>query len=678
MADEAKKAIPEDVSELIGAEKLIINYKSDIFRLMRKTLIGLIWLSAIAALGQNKSIDSLKTLLAQESSEKAKIKNLLELCWEYRFINADTARVYGLEALSFSKKYKLPDLEVEALHNIGVTHEAQGNYTQALDFELKALDLRKKLGDESKTANTLNNIGIIYDEQGNFKKALEYYLNARAIYERLKDDSKIAMVIVNMAIVLKSQGEYQKVIINYQEALAIYQRLNNKFGIAVCHANLGSVYYYLPNYDTALYYSLIATREFEEQSIKQFLPTTLCNAGMAYNKLGDKNKAKAYLLQARKLNEEYDNKKELAYVMIYLGSIYKAEGQLVLAEKSVSDALALAKKINALKEVMDARLELAEIKAAQKNFASAYEEYRQFVIVKDTLYQKEKSKQIAELQTQYETVKKENEILMLKQENEIKDSRLNQSMLAIFLLIAILGAILGLGYLWKNRLKLKQQAELQSTRASLREGQLKAVIASQEEERKRFAADLHDGFGQMISALRLSLSREALEKSAINHALEVLNEMNTEIRNIAFNLMPQVLMKSGLEEALKEFAARITRSGSVSVSVQTYDLDKGMPADQRIALYRICQEWVNNVIKYSEGNQISIQLVQHPQELVLTIEDDGNGFDIRTLTESQGNGWKNINSRLHMIKGSIEMDTQPGRKGTTLIVIVPSGMALAA
>lgn len=285
---------------------------------------------------------------------------------------------------------------------------------------------------------------------------------------------------------------------------------------------------------------------------------------------------------------------------------------------------------------------------------------------------------MAELQTQYETVKKENEILMLKQENEIKDSRLNQSLLAIFLLIAILSAILGLGYLWNNRLKLKQQAELQSTRAFLREGQLKAVIASQEEERKRFAADLHDGFGQMISALRLSLSRETLDKSTIDHALEVLNEMNTEIRNIAFNLMPQVLMKSGLEEALKEFTARINRTGSVTVSVQTYDLDRAMSADQRIALYRICQEWVNNVIKYSGGSQISIQLVQHPQELVLTIEDNGDGFDISTLTESQGNGWKNINSRLHMIKGSIEIDTHPGRKGTTVVVNVPYAMALAA
>jgi len=631
----------------------------------------LLCVGTLVVAGQNNNIDSLKTVLAHQSNQKSRVKPLLDLCWEYRFINADSARKYGLKALAISQELDLPDYEVEALHNLGVTHEAQGNYLEALDFEQKALTLRKVLGDESKTANTLNNIGIIYDEQGDFKKAIAYYLDARKIYEKLNDDGKIAMVIINMAIVFKSQKEYPRVIASYQEALKIYERLNNKFGIAACHANLGSVYNYLPNYDSALHYSLIATAEFEAQNVQQFLPTTLCNAGMAYHKLGDRDLAKEYLLRAQKLNEQYDNKKELAFVMVYLADVYREEGQLTQAEKLATEALAIAQRINALKEVMDARVSLSEIKAAQNNFQAAYKEFRESTIVKDTLYQQDKTRQMAELQTQYETVKKANEILLLKQENEIKDSRINQSLLAIFLLLAILGALVGLGYFWSNRLKLKQQAELQTTRAALRESQLKAVIGSQEEERKRFAADLHDGFGQMISALRLSLSREVVEKPTVDHALGVLNDMNVEIRNIAFNLMPQVLVKSGLQEALKEFAARINRSGGITISVQTYDLDKEMSSEHSIALYRICQEWVNNVIKYSGANQISIQLVQHPKELILTIEDNGQGFEIESLTSGQGNGWKNINSRLHMIRGSIEIDTQKERKGTTMFVIVP-------
>lgn len=645
---------------------------------MKKIVFLFFWLSALSLSAQNRNIDSLKLVLQSRQTAKDSTKTLLELCWEYRFINAVTAREYGMKALDMARKNGLRDYEVEALHNIGVTHEAQGNYDEALELELKALEFRKQIGDDARTANTLNNIGIIYDEQGNYKRALEYYHEARKIYESLNDEGKIAMVLVNMAIVLKAQGEYAKVIGYYKEALAIYQKLNNKFGIAVCDANLGSVFYNLPNYDSALHYSLLATKEFESQNIQQFLGSSLCNAGMAYYKLGDHEKAKSYLLKSKMLNRQYDNKKELAFDMIYLSNIYHSEGLLQLAENEASEALTIAIKINALQQVMEARLALAEIQASKNDFKKAYSEYREYVLVKDSLYQQDKARQIAQLQTEYETVKKENHILQLEQVNELKDARINQSIITILLLLAILGGILTFGVLWKNRITLKQQAELQATRASLRESQLKAVIASQEEERKRFAADLHDGLGQMISALRLNLSHEKVDGHAIGHALGVLNDMNIEIRNIAFNLMPQVLMKSGLEEALKEFSLRINRAGKVAVSVQTYDLDHDMPSEHRIALYRICQEWVNNVIKYSGGNQISIQLVKHPQEIVLTIEDNGKGFDPNLLLESQGNGWKNINSRLHMIKGSIEIDTKKDRYGTTLIITVPQQISMAA
>jgi two-component system, NarL family, sensor kinase len=125
-----------------------------------------------------------------------------------------------------------------------------------------------------------------------------------------------------------------------------------------------------------------------------------------------------------------------------------------------------------------------------------------------------------------------------------------------------------------------------------------------------------------------------------------------------------------LEEALKEFATRINRSGGVHINVQTYDLNNNLSSEHRIALYRISQEWVNNVIKYSGATSISIQVVQHPQELVLTIEDNGKGFNAERLTQSQGNGWKNINSRLHLIKGTIEIDSQEGRANTTVIISV--------
>jgi len=622
---------------------------------------------------QNRVIDSLLHVLPAQSG-KDRAKTLIELCVEFHFTNADSAKLFGLEALKMAEDLQSIELEVDALHNLGVANEAQGNYAEALKLEMKALAIRRQIGDELKTANTLNNIGIIYDEQGDYQRALEYYYNARRIYEKVKDKAKIAMVLTNIGIVLKAQGEYRKVVGYYQQAMNIYHDLGKKFGEAACHANLGAVYYNLAIYDSAIYYSLMAEKEFTEQNNQQFLPSTLTNVGIAYAKLNQMEKAKSYILRAKQLDESFDNKKDLAIVLTHLASIYKYEGDLAKAQESATTALNIATKINAQQEILEARLALSGIYESKKEFASAYKEYREYVAVKDDLFQQEKSRQITEIQAKYESEKKENEIKFLKQDNDLKDARLNQNRLLIISLGGVLLGGLALGFMYRTRIQLKQNAELEATRAALRESQLQAVISSQEEERKRFAADLHDGLGQMISAVRLGLSKENVDKNSVVYALSLLNDMNAEIRDIAFNLMPQVLMKSGLDEALKEFATRINRSGGVTISVQTYDLNRDLPSEHRIALYRISQEWVNNVIKYSGATSISIQVVQHPQELVLTIEDNGRGFNSATLMQSEGNGWKNINSRLHLIKGELEIDSQEGRTGTTLIITVANSL----
>ena len=132
-----------------------------------------------------------------------------------------------------------------------------------------------------------------------------------------------------------------------------------------------------------------------------------------------------------------------------------------------------------------------------------------------------------------------------------------------------------------------------------------------------------------------------------------------------------MLVNNGLSDALTEFANRINRTGKVQVSIQAFDLNLQIPTQHKIALYRICQEWVNNILKYADASRISIQLVQHESELVIIIEDNGGGFDATQLVQSQGNGWKNINSRLGLIKGGIEIDSVPGRDGTTVVITIP-------
>ena len=208
---------------------------------------------------------------------------------------------------------------------------------------------------------------------------------------------------------------------------------------------------------------------------------------------------------------------------------------------------------------------------------------------------------------------------------------------------------------------------------------MNAIVDGQEKERKRFAADLHDGFGQLITSLNLNLkSLESthptkLEKrvDAFHTSSSIIDDMYEELKNICFNLMPQTLMSMGVGEALRELADRLNQTQKITLEVSIFDMDERLAEVQEISLYRISQEWISNVIKYSGATNIELQITKDVNEITLLIEDNGDGFDASELEVGKGNGWKNISSRVSLIKGELTLDTNEGKKGTTFIVNAP-------
>jgi len=204
-----------------------------------------------------------------------------------------------------------------------------------------------------------------------------------------------------------------------------------------------------------------------------------------------------------------------------------------------------------------------------------------------------------------------------------------------------------------------------------------AVIESQEKERRRFASDLHDGMGQLISALQLNINSIQQNRSPENrdalfeNSEQILTDIHNEIRNIAFNLMPPVLIKEGLISALAELIRRINKSGIMKVTLSHHDIEGRYSELGEISLYRIMQEFLSNVIKYSKATNVVVSFTGFQDEIVVTIEDDGLGYSVEQFQNSEGNGWRNINSRLNLIQASIEFDVIEGRKNNTIVITVP-------
>ena len=149
--------------------------------------------------------------------------------------------------------------------------------------------------------------------------------------------------------------------------------------------------------------------------------------------------------------------------------------------------------------------------------------------------------------------------------------------------------------------------------------------------------------------------------------------MGGELKNICFNLMPKTLIQQGVDAALSEYLFRINSGGKIATEYISHGFEDSRLAEVlEINLYRICQEWTNNLMKHSNAKKVTVQLIKHEDQVNLTVEDDGDGFDLEKFKDSKtGNGWKNLLSRINLVKGEVDIDSREGIKGTTLILDIP-------
>ncbi len=208
-----------------------------------------------------------------------------------------------------------------------------------------------------------------------------------------------------------------------------------------------------------------------------------------------------------------------------------------------------------------------------------------------------------------------------------------------------------------------------------------SLIQGQESERKRIARDIHDGVGQMLTALKLnleSIAQEQLpekERGRLEEARKLIAKTIVETRTITFNLMPTVLSDFGIMSGLKQLADQASKNSGAHVTflcpVSFDRLDKHI----EIGIYRISQEAINNALKYAQATDISVELLLKDQYLYLTVIDNGSGFDmdipdLGSAHRKISNGINNMQERTNLLDGEFKILSTPG-KGTTIWAKIP-------
>src|SRR5690606_26862863 len=256
-----------------------------------------------------------------------------------------------------------------------------------------------------------------------------------------------------------------------------------------------------------------------------------------------------------------------------------------------------------------------------------------------------------------------------------KINKYNISLIIVFLLVALL-----LLSAYKQRSKsLRQNTvlytfSLEKERQSIRISTLNAMLDGQEKERGRMARDLHDGLGGLLSSTKISLSQLTQQvtlpiKNDLQKSLKQLDNAVEELRRVAHNLMPDLLIRYGLQEALKDYAVRMSNE-KLEVDVQVLHYNNDLDKDGQICVYRMIKELVNNAIKHACATQILIQVVQEEDAYYLTIEDDGKGFDVQQIKGNQSAGIHNIQSRIDFLKGKFQIYSEQ-QIGTSVEISFP-------
>ncbi len=583
----------------------------------------------------------------KEGDEQEGIYHYYMLLFHYDNGRVDSAKIHGLEGLKILEEVQNVSYKRRINHQLMLISRDQGLLDDALNYCLTAYELVVESADTAQIVRYLTERAFIHHDFEQYELGVESGKEALKLWTKHSESvDRHKLYILNaIAINFDDWNKPDSALACYDKILAI-ESMKGSSELGPIYNNKGNTLMKQGNYDRAY-----------------------------------KNLKKSYDLQKNERGDYYYY--DLATVINNLGTIQShfqnwdsAQYYLDLAEVFADSSNSFEKK----KDNYFAQFQLAETKG---NFKKALDYQSSYFAIRDSIFQKDRASIIARMEAEFETVKKEQQISVQNAQLEEQKAIIERNRIAQITAVFSLVLLLVIGWLWRNRLKKKQQLALQEERLLAREAEINATISSQEKERARYARDLHDGFGQMISILNMNLGnlksdakREEREK-VYEESEKVINEMYDELKGICFDLMPQTLVKNGLQSGLEEFAERINTAGKIFIETNFFGLEPRLAELQEISLYRISQEWINNILKYSNADKITLQITKDEEEITLLIEDNGAGFDRSLLTDSQGNGWKNLNTRTNLINGQLELETEVGKNGNTLIVNAPSQLKLS-
>ena len=622
--------------------------------------------------GQEMNLDSLESLLPERAGEE-KVNLLNELCWQYGAIDIKRSEGYGRRALQLA--YQIGDslLIAQVYNDLGTVFFRKSDYDSAIILFKHSLRIREREGKNNLVAASNSKIGTAYQELAKFDLAIKYQLEAIRFYEETQDSIRMSQGYANLARIFYDNHEYDKSILYNEQALDIFTRYNYTYGMATTLGSLALNYQEKGDAGKAISLLEKALELFRSIHDNYNIATVLLDLGQLYREQKDIQKGISYYLEAIDLSKATNDLHTYAMTSANLANIYVETGETGKAEKLYLEALDIAIQNQIMIVEHQCYRGLSELFEKTGRFKEALVYKTKQYSVRDSIYNIEKYEQISELQTKYETDKKEKEIELLTANNEISQLLIRRQRGYILAAVLGFGLLIIILLLWYNRKRLRQKAAFEVEKNKYRKKLLDASVEAEEKERKRIARELHDGVAQQLSGLKMAwqvISKELKGEPGIKmkEITKTLDEAADEVRNISHQMMPKVLSTNGLVLALEDMLAKSLKYSTIKYKFEHFAVEGRFDEKIELSLYRVCQELINNVIKHSGANFVSVQLFKSNNNLILMLEDNGKGMSLENNKE--GIGLLNIASRIDTVDGEINYEPSPA-SGTVATVRVP-------
>lgn len=510
-----------------------------------------------------------------------------------------------------------------AYNNIGACNRSLGDYEGALTAYLQALTIYEKDNAQIEQATITNNIGMVYSYLGMNSKAVENHLKAIQIFENENNKKGMSEGYNNIAILYANDGELDKALNYFKNSLAIERSLESQKGIAESTNNVGAVFYYLQEIDSALVY-------FNQSASIEKAIGNFAGVGASYNNIAQ------ILLE----NGRADDAKT------YIDSAYHYANQ----SKTAVD---IETALNMYSQYYESK----------NDTKTALHYYKNFTNLKDSLLNIETTSRVAKLEIEYQTEKKEKEILSQRADLAEKELDLSKKNSYILGLLGLAVVLTLLGILFYNQQKLKNR-QLQKEN-ELKDALIKIETQNRlQEQRLRISRDLHDNIGAQLTFIISSLDNLKYGfqlPDKLSAKLKFISEFTTttiyELRDTIWAMNKNDISLEDLQTRVSNF---IDKANSTSENVifgfesDPLHTEIKFSSVDGMNIYRIIQEAMNNALKYANARHIAVKIQSDNQQLEILISDDGQGFDPKTV--ERGNGLNNMIKRAHDIGAEISIE----------------------